>query len=123
MNTQGFIDVNEALHGLSLRTAPAERYDVVVVGAGQAGLSMGYYLRRSGLRFLIIDASDRIGDVWRKRWDSLRLFTPAKLDGLDGLPFPASPNSFPTKDEMADYLESQASTSWVCISSSRCRRR
>jgi putative flavoprotein involved in K+ transport len=108
MNTPALLEAGEALRGVSLRVAPAERYDVIVIGAGQAGLSMGHHLRRRGLRFLILDAADRVGDAWRKRWDSLRLFTPAKLDGLDGLRFPAPPNSFPTKDEMADYLESYA---------------
>ena len=85
-----------------------ERYDVVVIGGGQAGLSVGYFLKRTGLRFLILDASPRVGDVWRGRWDSLRLFTPAKFNGLVGMRFPAPANSFPTKDEMADYLESYA---------------
>jgi putative flavoprotein involved in K+ transport len=79
-----------------------------VIGGGQAGLSVGYHLKRHGLRFLILDAAERVGDVWRKRWDSLRLFTPAWLDSLDGLPFPAPKNYFPTKDEMADYLETYA---------------
>lgn len=86
----------------------AEHFDVIVIGGGQAGLSVGYYLRQQGLRFVILDASDRIGDAWRQRWDSLRLFTPAKLDGLVGMRFPAPPNAFPTKDEMADYLEAYA---------------
>ena len=85
-----------------------ERFDVVVIGAGQAGLSVGYHLARRGVRFVILDAERRIGDAWRKRWDSLRLFSPARYDGLDGMPFPAPPNSFPTKDEMADYLEAYA---------------
>lgn len=85
-----------------------ERYDVVVIGGGQAGLATGYFLKRSGLRFLILDASERIGDAWRRRWDSLRLFTPAKLDGLAGMRFPGPRESFPTKDEMADYLEAYA---------------
>lgn len=85
-----------------------ERFDVIVIGAGQAGLSAGYHLARAGARFLILDANDGVGDSWRKRWDSLRLFTPAKFDGLDGMPFPAPRNSFPTKDEMADYLEAYA---------------
>src|SRR5688500_7131664 len=85
-----------------------ETFDVVVVGGAQAGLSVGHYLRNQGLRFVILDAEDRIGDVWRKRWDSLKLFTPAKLDGLDGMPFPAPADAFPTKDEMADYLEAYA---------------
>jgi len=85
-----------------------ESFEVVVIGAGQAGLSLGYHLARRGLRFVILDASARVGDSWRSRWDSLRLFTPARYDGLDGMPFPAPPHSFPTKDEMADYLESYA---------------
>jgi putative flavoprotein involved in K+ transport len=85
-----------------------ESLDVIVIGGGQAGLSVGYHLQRQGLRFLILDASERVGDAWRKRWDSLRLFTPAWLDSLDGLPFPAPPHYFPTKDEMADYLASYA---------------
>ena len=85
-----------------------ERYDVVVIGAGQAGLATGYFLKRTGLKFLILDANARVGDVWRRRWDSLRLFTPAKLDGLAGMRFPAPKESFPTKDEMADYLEAYA---------------
>ncbi len=85
-----------------------ERFDVVVIGGGQAGLAAGYHLKRRGLSFVILDASERIGDVWRQRWDSLRLFTPARYDSLDGLPFPAPATSFPTKDEMADYLEAYA---------------
>jgi putative flavoprotein involved in K+ transport len=95
------------LGGLEARGRP-ERFDVVVIGGGQAGLAVGYHLRRLGLRFVILEASDRVGDVWRKRWDSLRLFTPAKLDGLAGMRFPAPPNAFPTKDQMADYLEAYA---------------
>jgi putative flavoprotein involved in K+ transport len=91
-----------------LPSAPTERYDVIVIGAGQAGLSVGYHLARRGLSFLIVDASERIGDVWRKRWDSLRLFTPARFDSLDGLPFPGPRDAFPTKDQMADYLEGYA---------------
>ena len=82
-----------------------ERHDVLVVGAGQTGLSVGYHLKQHGLDFLILDAHERVGDVWRQRWDSLRLFTPARFDGLVGMPFPAPRHSFPTKDEMADYLE------------------
>ncbi len=82
--------------------------DVIVIGGGQAGLSVGYHLARTGSRFVILDANERIGDAWRKRWASLRLFSPAKFDGLDGMPFPARGNYFPTKDEMADYLEAYA---------------
>ncbi|MEO8259734.1 MAG: FAD-dependent oxidoreductase [Acidobacteriota bacterium] len=86
----------------------SERVQVVVIGGGQAGLSVGYCLARLGLSFVILDANDRVGDSWRNRWDSLRLFTPARYDGLIGLPFPAPASSFPTKDEMADYLEAYA---------------
>jgi putative flavoprotein involved in K+ transport len=85
-----------------------ERLDVVVIGGGQAGLSVGYHLSRTGLSFAILDAEERVGDAWRRRWDSLRLFTPAWLDGLDGMPFPAQRHHFPTKDEMGDYLEAYA---------------
>ncbi len=84
------------------------RYDTIVIGAGQAGLSVGYYLARQKRDYLIVDAGERIGDSWRKRWDSLRLFTQAKFDSLVGMPFPAPGNTFPTKDEMADYLEAYA---------------
>ncbi len=85
-----------------------EQFDVIVIGAGQAGLSVGYHLARQGLRFVILDGNARVGDSWRKRWDSLRLFTPARFDALVGLPFPAPANYFPTHDEMADYLEAYA---------------
>ena len=83
-------------------------FHTVVIGGGQAGLSVGYYLARQGRRFVILDASRRVGDAWRQRWDSLRLFTPAAFDGLVGMKFPAPPFSFPTKDDMADYLEAYA---------------
>ncbi|MGB8223890.1 MAG: NAD(P)/FAD-dependent oxidoreductase [Polyangiales bacterium] len=86
----------------------ADTFEVIVIGGGQAGLSVGHHLKKRGVRFLILDGSARIGDPWRKRWDSLRLFTPARFASLDGLAFPAPPDSFPTKDEMADYLESYA---------------
>jgi len=85
-----------------------ERIDTVIVGGGQAGLAMGYQLAERGLKFVILDAHQRVGDAWRNRWDSLRLFTPARYDGLPGLPFPAPRSYFPTKDEMGDYLESYA---------------
>src|SRR6266545_2203016 len=82
----------------------AERFETVIIGGGQAGLAMGYHLRRRGQQFVILEASQRTGDSWRKRWDSLRLFTPARHDGLPGWPFPAPSWSFPTRDEMADYV-------------------
>src|SRR4029450_9998708 len=105
-----FVESGEAFRRLGGLESPAarERYDVVVIGGGQAGLSVGYYLRKRGLRFVILDAGEHVGDSWRKRWDSLRLFTPAKLDGLVGMKFPAPANYFPTKDEMGDYLEAYA---------------
>jgi putative flavoprotein involved in K+ transport len=85
-----------------------ERFDTVVIGGGQAGLAMGYRLQRHGQRFVILEGGERIGDSWRQRWDSLRLFTPARHDGLPGWEFPAPGWSFPTRDEMADYLEAYA---------------
>jgi putative flavoprotein involved in K+ transport len=85
-----------------------ERFDTIVVGGGQAGLSAGYHLARHDVDFVIVDAEQRIGDAWRRRWDSLRLFTPAKYSALPGMPFPAHPSHFPDKDEMADYLERYA---------------
>lgn len=87
---------------------PVEDFDVVVVGAGQAGLSVGRWLVDRGLRFVLLDAHARVGDGWRRRWDSLHLFSTARFDGLDGLKFPGPPDDFPTKDAMGDYLESYA---------------
>jgi putative flavoprotein involved in K+ transport len=86
----------------------SERVDTIVVGGGQAGLAVGYHLARRGVPFLILDANERIGGAWRSRWDSLRLFTPARYDSLPGMPFPSSKYYFPTKDEMADYLAAYA---------------
>src|SRR5262245_10654880 len=77
-----------------------ERVNTIVIGGGQAGLSVGHHLARLRVPFVILDASARVGDAWRQRWDSLRLFTPAVFSSLDGLPFPAPSFSFPTKDEM-----------------------
>jgi putative flavoprotein involved in K+ transport len=85
-----------------------ERTETMVIGGGQAGLAVGFYLSRAGRPFVIVDAHERVGDAWRNRWDSLRLFTPAHFNGLPGMRFPASPGVMPTKDEMADYLEAYA---------------
>ena len=85
-----------------------ERVDTVVIGGGQAGLAVGRQLQQRGRRFVILDAYPRVGDAWRKRWDSLLLFTPARYCGLPGMRFPASGGTFVTKDEMADYLEAYA---------------
>ncbi|HJQ49375.1 MAG TPA: NAD(P)/FAD-dependent oxidoreductase [Gaiellaceae bacterium] len=85
-----------------------EHTDVLIIGAGQSGLALGYQLQKRGRRALLVDRNDRIGDSWRNRWDSLKLYSPASRDGLPGLPFPAGRTSYPTKDEMADYLEAYA---------------
>jgi putative flavoprotein involved in K+ transport len=84
------------------------RYDTVVIGGGQAGLAMGHHLAKHDVDFVILDANQRVGDSWRNRWDSLRLFTPARYSGLPGMSFPDSPGHFPDKDEVADYLERYA---------------
>jgi len=88
--------------------AQVERYETVIIGGGQAGLSVGYHLQKQGHSFVILDGSERVGDSWRKRWDSLRLYSPAFRDGLPGMPFPAPRATYPTKDEMGDYLEAYA---------------
>ena len=84
------------------------RTGTVIIGAGQAGLAAAYHLSRRGFPFLVIDADERIGDHWRNHWDSLRLFSPAKVDGLPGMAFPASAFHFPTGREMGDFLEAYA---------------
>ena len=89
-------------------TKRVERFETVIVGAGQAGLAAGYHLAAKDADFTIFTDESRIGDNWRKRWDSLRLFTPAKYSGLPGMPFPATPSHLADKDEVADYLEKYA---------------
>ena len=89
-------------------TSRVERVDTIVVGAGQAGLAAGHYLAARDADFVILSDEARPGDNWRRRWDSLRLFTPARYSGLPGMPFPAPPEHFPDKDEVADYLERYA---------------
>jgi putative flavoprotein involved in K+ transport len=86
----------------------SKRTQTIVIGGGQAGLAVGYHLAKRGIPFQILDANQRIGDAWRNRWDSLRLFTPARYAGLPGLPFPDRGDAFPTKQAMADYIESYA---------------
>ena len=92
---------------MNTKIAP-EHHQTIIIGGGQAGLSAGYHLQRLGHPFVILDANERTGDAWRNRWDSLRVFTPAKYDGLDGMKVAAPRNCFITKDDMADYLESYA---------------
>jgi putative flavoprotein involved in K+ transport len=81
-----------------------ESYQVVIIGAGQAGLSMGYYLKKEGIPFIILDGNKRVGDSWRKRYQSLVLFTPRRYSSLPGLPLSGEPEGFPTKDELAEYF-------------------
>jgi len=85
-----------------------ENVETVIVGAGQAGLATAQRLRTRGRECLVLDHNQRIGDNWRQQRDSLRLYSPAKFDGLPGMKFPAAPWSFPTKDDVATYLEAYA---------------
>ena len=87
-----------------------EHYEVVVIGGGQAGLAIGYFLARQGRRFVILEAADSVAAAWRSRWDSLLLFTPRRYDALPGLPFPGDPDGYPTRDEVIAYLERYAAT-------------
>src|SRR6266513_3991894 len=99
-----------AMKNSDTEVADVETFETIVIGGGQAGLSVGYYLKRRGGSFVILDANERIGRSWRTRtWNSLRLFTPARYDGLPGWPFPAAAWSYPTACETADYLEACAS--------------
>ena len=98
-----------APHGeAQLDPASDQRLDVVVVGGSQAGLAMAWHLQRQGLNFVVLEAGPEVGHVWRSRWDSLRLFTPAQYDALPGMAFPAPADTYPTKDPVADYLQAYA---------------
>lgn len=91
------------------RSMSTQHIETLIIGAGQAGLATGQQLQQRGGRpFLIVDGNDRIGDNWRQQWDSLRLYSPARYDGLPGLAFPGKPGHYPGKDEVADYLEQYA---------------
>jgi putative flavoprotein involved in K+ transport len=87
----------------------APSFDVVVIGGSQAGLAVGYHLAQRGPRFVILDAGSATGHVWRSRWDSLTLFTPAQYSGLPGMAFPSRKDTYPSKDDVATYLESYVS--------------
>jgi putative flavoprotein involved in K+ transport len=89
---------------------PTSSYEVVVVGAGQAGLAMGYFLGRQGRRVVILERAGQIAPAWRERWDSLTLFTPRRYSGLPGLRFPGDPDGYPTRDEVIAYLDCYAET-------------
>ena len=88
----------------------SDHFDVVVIGAGQAGLAIGYFLARQGRRFMILEAADGVGVAWRGRWDSLVLFTPRRYDALPGLAFPGDPDGYPTRDDVIAYLDQYAAT-------------
>jgi putative flavoprotein involved in K+ transport len=88
----------------------SSRFEVVVIGAGQAGLAMGYFLAQRGRHFVIVDRAPSVGAAWRARWDSLTLFTPRRYDSLPGLEFPGDADAYPTRDEVIEYLERYAET-------------
>jgi putative flavoprotein involved in K+ transport len=88
--------------------AGEQRLDAVVIGGSQAGLAMAWHLAQQGLRFVVLEAGPEVGHVWRSRWDSLKLFTPAQYDNLPGMAFPAPADTYPTKDPVADYLQAYA---------------
>jgi putative flavoprotein involved in K+ transport len=96
-------------HAPAAQAERPEHVDVLVIGAGQAGLAVGWHLRDQDITsVLLLDAGPEVGHVWRSRWDSLRLFTPAEYDALPGMPFPAAAGTYPTKDDVADYLRGYA---------------
>lgn len=92
------------------KNEPADRFDVAVVGAGQAGLAIGYFLGQQGRRFVIFDSADSVGSAWRDRWDSLVLFTPRRYDSLPGLTFSGDPDGYPNRDEVIAYLDQYAAS-------------
>ena len=100
--------VNEPEQRLAARGDTLERFSVVVVGGGQAGLAAGYDLAQRGIDFVILERESRLGENWRPHWDSLRLFTQAPFEGLPGLPFQSKQGTCITKDEVSEYLERYA---------------
>ena len=102
--------MSEAASELQPRAQEAADYEVFVIGAGQAGLTMGYYLAQQGRQFVILERSDSVASAWRERWDSLKLFTPRGYSSLPGLPFPGDPDDYPRRDEVIAYLERYAET-------------
>jgi putative flavoprotein involved in K+ transport len=86
----------------------SDHLEVAVIGGGQAGLAVGYFLAQQGRQFAILEAADEPAAAWRTRWDSLKLFTPARYSGLPGLPFPVDPDAYPGRDDVVDYLTEYA---------------
>src|SRR5919202_2780112 len=89
-------------------SGPDQRLDVIVIGAGQAGLAIAWHLAQRGLRFVVLEAASQLGHSWRTRWDSLRLFSPAQYDALPGMAFPAPTDTYPGKEAVADFLRDYA---------------
>ena len=104
------MSATQSLRFNSARDEADERFDVMIIGGGQAGLAAGYFLAEQGRRFVILEAGPSVGTAWRERWDSLTLFTPRRYSGLPGLPFPGDPDGYPTRDEVIQYLERFAET-------------
>ena len=86
----------------------SDYFETVIIGAGQAGLATGYHLRQQNRSFVILEANERVGDNWRKRFDSLKLYSPARFDALPGWDMPVAAWTYPTKDQLADYFEAYA---------------
>jgi putative flavoprotein involved in K+ transport len=93
----------------------SRRFDVVVIGGGQAGLATAWHLAQQGLRYVVLEANEELGGSWRARWDSLTLFTPSEFDALPGLPFPAPAGTYPGKDAVAGYLRDYAGAAGLTI--------
>jgi putative flavoprotein involved in K+ transport len=102
--------MSEAADERDRRPKHADDYEVAVIGAGQAGLTIGYFLARQRRRFTILERGDSIAPAWRERWDSLTLFTPRRYSGLPGMSFPGDPDGYPTRDDVIRYLERHAET-------------
>ncbi len=102
--------------GLLDDASSAMLLDVLVVGAGQAALATAFFLRQEGVRFRLFDRAPRIGDSWRRRYDSLVLFTPRAYNSLPGVPMTGAPDGYPGKDEIADYLETYAHSFGFAVS-------
>jgi len=95
-------------HSLSANGTITDHLEVIVVGGGQAGLAIGYFLAQQGRKFAILEAAEELAAAWRGRWDSLKLFTPVRYSSLPGVPFPGDPDSYAGRDDVASYLTEYA---------------